>query len=110
LNVFFDFGSYFRIYSFMFTHLLAGAIAEGPDENVLCPIAKQAIPSFLLMLRDQEVVVRDSAAWVVGHVCELVPNVLDMGLLGSILEAFFSSLDDQPRVAKNICWVCLDSL
>ena len=65
----------------------------------------QAIPSLLGMLKDGVAVVRDSAAWIIGHMCDLVSNVIDETNLGQILQAFFFSLDDEPRVAKNICWV-----
>ena len=49
--------------------------------------------------------VRDSAAWLLGHVFDLVSNVVDASNLNPILEALHGSLDDEPRVAKNACWV-----
>jgi hypothetical protein len=75
---------------------------------VLCVfdrVCSQGIGAFLGMLSDAVSVVRDSAAWVIGHMAELVPSVIDQTTLPVILQAFFTALDDEPRVAKNVCWV-----
>ena len=82
-----------------------GAVLDGPSEEVLTPLAKQALPTFLPMLKDPVTMVRDSAAWLLGHVFDLVSNVVDASNLNPILEALHGSLDDEPRVAKNACWV-----
>lgn len=66
----------------------------------------QAFQSFIPMLKDVSPVVRDSAAWVFGHMCDLVPDAVDPSILPQLLEALYASLDDEPRVAKNVCWVC----
>ncbi len=84
---------------------LAGAILEGPSEDTLKPLAVSALSTFLPMLRDPSNVVRDSVAWLVGHICDTVPSSIDASVLPGLLEALYVSLDDEPRVAKNICWV-----
>ena len=40
-------------------------------------VCSQGIGAFLGMLSDAVSVVRDSAAWVIGHMAELVPSVID---------------------------------
>jgi hypothetical protein len=57
------------------------------------------------MLKDPTPVVRDSVAWLFGHICDLVPDAVDASVIPSLLEALYGSLDDEPRVAKNVCWV-----
>ncbi len=67
----------------------------------------QALGTFVGLLQDAHAVVRDSAAWVVGHIADLLPSVIDHTALTPVLTAFFNALDDEPRVAKNVCWVCV---
>ena len=63
------------------------------------------MPTFLPMLKDESVNVRDSAAWLLGHVCDLVSDAIPEATLQPLLEALYAALDDEPRVAKNVCWV-----
>lgn len=63
-------------------------------------------PLITLMRNDETVQVRDSAAWTIGRVCERCPDaVLTDKTLGPLLEALLESLDGEPRVAVNACWV-----
>lgn len=58
------------------------------------------------LLKDPSVVVRDTAAWTVGRVCELLPDsVLHETCLNPLLNALVEGLVAEPRVASNVCWV-----
>ena len=61
---------------------------------------------------DQSVVVRDSVAWTLGRICEILPQVVIGGkLLQPLVESLLESLKAEPRVAANVCWVsCLSCL
>ncbi len=54
--------------------------------------------------------VKDSAAWAIGRVCERCPNVLlNEQCLPTLLTILVGSLSFEPRVAINVCWVCLSN-
>ena len=48
-----------------------GAILEGPDCSALKPIVKEAMPMLIMLMKDESVAVKDTAAWTIGRVCEL---------------------------------------
>ena len=48
-----------------------GAVLEGPDPVNLRPIVEQAMPMLIELMHDPSVVVKDTAAWTIGRVCEL---------------------------------------
>jgi importin subunit beta-1 len=55
------------------------------------------------LLKDSSVVVRDTAAWTVGRVCELLPDsVIDEKTLNPLLHALVEGLTAEPRVASNV--------
>ena len=57
---------------------------------------------------DANIQVKDSAAWTLGRVCEHVPEaVLNEQYLLPLLKALVGGLKGEPRVATNVCWVCL---
>jgi len=61
------------------------------------------------LLKDQSIVVRDTSAWTVGRVCEILPDaVINEHYLNPLLHAMVEGLTAEPRVASNVCWVCLD--
>lgn len=58
-------------------------------------------------MNDPSVAVRDSAAWVIGRVCELMPQtILHEQFLNTIATTLINNLTAEPRVAANVCWVC----
>lgn len=82
-----------------------GSILEGPDPQALQPYAAKALPTLLHLMGDQSVVVRDSVAWTLGRICEILPQVVIGGkLLQPLVESLLESLKAEPRVAANVCW------
>ncbi|XP_041374480.1 LOW QUALITY PROTEIN: importin subunit beta-1-like [Gigantopelta aegis] len=82
-----------------------GSILEGPDPAKLTQIVEGAMPMLIELLKDTSVVVRDTSAWTIGRVCEILPNaVLSEQCLGHLLQALVEGLEAEPRVASNICW------
>lgn len=49
-----------------------GAILEGPDPTNLKPLVEEAMPMLIQLMKDESVAVKDTAAWTIGRVCELV--------------------------------------
>ncbi|KAJ7351917.1 Importin subunit beta-1 [Desmophyllum pertusum] len=81
-----------------------GAILEGPDPKALEPYAVMAMPMLLNLMKDESVVVRDSVAWTLGRICELLPQVAIDNFLQLLVETLLVGLDAEPRVAANVCW------
>lgn len=58
------------------------------------------------LMQDSSMIVRDSAAWTVGRVCELLPDeAINPAYLHLLLTQMMSCLSAEPRVAANSCWV-----
>lgn len=82
-----------------------GSILEGPSPDQLSPILEQGMPTFIKLLKDESVIVRDTTAWAIGRICELIPDVvISEKFLMVLLDAMVESLTAEPRVATNICW------
>lgn len=86
-----------------------GAIMEGPDFALLEPLVKQALPVLVGMMDDQVLMVKDSAAYTLGKICEQCGLAIDAQLhLPSLIQALFSGLKDSPRMASSCCWALMN--
>ncbi|XP_026288912.1 importin subunit beta-1 isoform X2 [Frankliniella occidentalis] len=82
-----------------------GSILGGLDPSNLKPLVEQAMPTLIKLMYDGSVVVRDTAAWTFGRVCEIIPDAaINETYLKPLLEAFVNGLKAEPRVAANVCW------
>ncbi|XP_054155376.1 importin subunit beta-1-like [Oppia nitens] len=82
-----------------------GCILEGPDCSALRPLVDSALPTLIVMMKDQCVIVRDTVAWTIGRICEITPeSVLRENVLKQLLDALLEGLRSEPRVAANVCW------
>jgi importin subunit beta-1 len=77
----------------------------GPDPVTMKPLAETALPTLISLMTDENVVVRDTTAWALGRICEVVSEAaLTQHHLGPLLEALVAALQAEPRVAANACW------
>ncbi|KAL9958290.1 hypothetical protein ACROYT_G035289 [Oculina patagonica] len=81
-----------------------GAILEGPEPTALQQYAAVATPTLISLMGDESVVVRDSVAWTLGRICEIIPQVVLENNLETLVATLLNGLDTEPRVAANICW------
>nr|XP_061805629.1 importin subunit beta-1-like [Nerophis lumbriciformis] len=82
-----------------------GSILEGPDPSQLKPLVIQAMPTLIELMKDPSVAVRDTTAWTVGRICELLPEaVINEVYLQPLLQCLIEGLGAEPRVANNVCW------
>jgi len=82
-----------------------GAILEGPDPTNLKPLVEEAMPMLIQLMKDESVAVKDTAAWTIGRVCELISEAAcNPAYLRPLLEALVEGLTAEPRVASNVCW------
>jgi importin subunit beta-1 len=88
--------------------MVFGSILEGPKPELLQPLVQQALPILLELIRDPVLSVKDTAAWTLGRISDLLVSALQPeGNLQAIITAVVNGLSDSPRVAANCCWVRL---
>ena len=86
-----------------------GAIMDGPKEGQLEALVKQALPLLIEKLRDDAVQVRDSAAYAIGRISELLPDAIDPQTeLPTLIEALFGGLSSNPKMAGSCCWALMN--
>ncbi len=78
-----------------------GSVLEGPDPTALRPIVEQAMPMLIELMHDPSVVVKDTAAWTIGRVCEIHSEAaINDVYLKPLLEALVSGLSAEPRYTE----------
>ena len=86
-----------------------GAIMEGPEEKMLDPLIKQALPVLIGMMDDSVVQVKDSVAYALGRICENVSESIDAEThLPSLVRALFAGLSSNPKMAASCCWALMN--
>ncbi|KAI9791370.1 MAG: karyopherin beta [Peltula sp. TS41687] len=86
-----------------------GAIMEGPDEKMLGPLVKQALPVLIGMMEDKVVQVRDSTAYALGRICDSVPDAIDPNThLPPLISSLFTGLSSSPKMASSCCWALMN--
>jgi len=86
-----------------------GAMMEGPDEKVLDPLVRQALPVLISMMEDPSIQVRDSAAFALGRICEAVSDSIDPAThLQPLISALFTGLASHPKMASSCCWALMN--
>jgi importin subunit beta-1 len=82
-----------------------GSILEGPDPDVLKTLVTQALPVLIDMMSDENTHVKDTTAWTLGRVCDMVPEAIRIDeQLHLLISAFVNGLEDKPRIVSNCCW------
>jgi len=82
-----------------------GSILEGPSQEKLMPVVTQAFPLILHQMQDASPQVKDTAAWTIGRICEVLPDTLaDDMKLERLMHQLVVSLRDAPRIAAHVCW------
>lgn len=82
-----------------------GSILDGPDPIVLTPLVDQALPTLIQMMKDSIVHVKDTVAWTLGRICELLIHCIKPELhLNELVSALVYGLQDNPRIVGNCCW------
>ncbi|KAJ3161708.1 karyopherin beta [Geranomyces michiganensis] len=85
-----------------------GSIMEGPDEAVLGPVIHQALPILIGLMKDQSLAVKDTTAWTLGRVSELLPSWIPQDVLQLFIASLLEGLSDKPRVASNCSWALMN--
>lgn len=85
-----------------------GAIMEGPDEKVLDPIVKQALPVLITMMEDSSTHVKDSTAYALGRITENCSEAIDPNThLNPLIRSLFAGVHDS-KMASSCCWALMN--
>ncbi|KAG5653924.1 hypothetical protein H0H81_009281 [Sphagnurus paluster] len=86
-----------------------GSILEGPDPSVLTPLVNQALPLLIDMMTDPNPHVKDTTAWTLGRICDLLVTCIKPDVhLHPLISALVNGLQDSPRVVANCCWALMN--
>jgi importin subunit beta-1 len=86
-----------------------GSIMEGPNPQLLAPLATQAMPILLEMIRDPVVQVKDTTAWTLGQISENLLAYINLeAQLQSLVTALLAGLSDSPKITSNCCWALMN--
>ncbi|KAI0172749.1 ARM repeat-containing protein [Hypoxylon sp. FL1284] len=85
-----------------------GAIMEGPEEKVLQPIIKQALPVLISMMDDSSTFVKDSTAYALGRMTEACSQAIDPSThLDPLVRSLFAGVHDS-KMAASCCWALMN--
>ncbi|CCO28895.1 Importin subunit beta-1 AltName: Full=Importin-95 [Rhizoctonia solani AG-1 IB] len=88
--------------------MVFGSILEGPDPNVLAGLVSQALPVLIAMMGDTNAAVKDTTAWTLGRICELLVGSVNIdSQLQVLVTALVIGLEDRPRIIANSCWALM---
>lgn len=82
-----------------------GSILDGPEDKVLTPLVDQALPILIEMMRDPSLHVRDTTAWTLGRISDVLVKTIKVDLhLPPLVTALVGGLQESPRIVSNCCW------
>lgn len=82
-----------------------GSILDGPEEKILAPLVAQALPTLIDMMRDPSLHVRDTTAWTLGRISDVLVKTIKVDVhLPALITALVGGLDESPRIVSNCCW------
>ena len=86
-----------------------GSILDGPDPQVLNPLVSQALPILIEMMRDPNMHVKDTTAWTLGRICDILIGTIKTDVhLHPLVSALVHGLEDSPRIISNCCWALMN--
>lgn len=86
-----------------------GSILDGPGRTLLSPLVQQALPLLIEMMRDSVLQVKDTTAWTLGRICDLMVETINLEAhLNGLVTALVNGLDDNPKIITNCCWAIMN--
>ncbi|KAK7203685.1 hypothetical protein BZA70DRAFT_72397 [Myxozyma melibiosi] len=86
-----------------------GSILDGPDHGTLAHVIGQALPPMLNLMNDPVLQVKDTVAWCLGRIADLVIEGIDTTAhLPGIMAALVAGFQDHPKVVTNCCWTLIN--
>lgn len=82
-----------------------GAILDGPEPATLAPLVTQALGTLINMMQsDPSIQVRDTVAWTLSKISEVMLEVIDTSMhLENLVSALVVGLNGQARIITSCC-------
>ncbi|RLV92154.1 Importin subunit beta-1 [Spathaspora sp. JA1] len=88
-----------------------GSILDGPDHEQLKTLIGQALPPILQLINDESLQVKETVAWCLGRIADVVVDAIDVETqLPQLIQALTSGLHDHAKVSTNCCWTLMNLL
>ncbi|KAG7660411.1 kap95 [[Candida] subhashii] len=88
-----------------------GSILDGPDHDELRNLIGQALPPILSLITDETLQVKETVAWCLGRIADMVVEAIDIQQeLPQLIQALLAGLHDHPKVSTNCCWTLMNLL
>ena len=69
----------------------------------------QALPLLIDMMADANPHVKDTTAWTLGRICDLLVGTIKPDVhLHPLIASLVNGLQDNPRIIANCCWALLN--
>ncbi|KAH3903043.1 probable Importin subunit beta-1 [Saccharomycodes ludwigii] len=86
-----------------------GSILDGPDKTQLANLIHQALPPILNLIKDESLQVKETVAWCLGRIADLVIFSIDtQEHLPNVIQACLIGLQDHPKVITNSAWTIIN--
>ncbi|AMD21833.1 HFL023Wp [Eremothecium sinecaudum] len=86
-----------------------GSILDGPDKAQLINLVHQALPPILNLINDPVLQVKETVAWCIGRIADLVVGAIDpQHHLSDVINTCLIGLNDHPKVATNSAWTIIN--
>lgn len=82
-----------------------GSILDGPEPSTLSPLVTQALGALInMMSADQSIQVRDTVAWTLSRITEIMLETIDPSMhLDNLVQALIGGLSASPRIVNSCC-------
>ncbi|EGW34842.1 uncharacterized protein SPAPADRAFT_57935 [Spathaspora passalidarum NRRL Y-27907] len=88
-----------------------GSILDGPEHEQLKSLITQALPPILNLINDEALQVKETVAWCLGRIADVVVDAIDLDTqLSPLIQALTSGLRDHAKVSTNCCWTLINLL
>lgn len=86
-----------------------GSILDGPDREQLKILIGQALGPILTLIKDENLQVKDTVAWCIGRIADLIIDAIDVDQhLPNVIAAIVEGLKDHGKVSTNSCWTLIN--
>lgn len=86
-----------------------GSILDGPDKAQLVNLVHQALPPILNLINDVVLQVKETVAWCIGRIADLVVGAIGpQHHLSDVIDVCLVGLNDHPKVATNCAWTIIN--
>ena len=80
------------------------SILKGPSDDAIGPYLNQSIPFLLTALSDPNDLVKDTAAWAIGRICDLQARLIPEDIFPTLVNGLAGKLlTETPRVSSKVC-------